>query len=222
MRERAGPGPWRAPDREFRRGWAACLWPASACSLRVDCSPVLRSATTRALIVASTALKKVALVDDLGEIKRLLARNEPGRLQRLEDVGEARFRDRQILRENLQPRGILERPSRQGHRRFEFLRGDVRGLVRMRSHISLAGTKGAQDSRNQFAVLSGPPPLRVHARELVIWNVIQHWAGIVEAGGFGLVAQRKRLQANIDLAFFGHGKLEINQSNQYDMATGPE
>ena len=47
--------------------------------------------------LGETALNKVALVDDLGEIKRLLAGNESGRLQGFEDVGEARFRDRQIF-----------------------------------------------------------------------------------------------------------------------------
>jgi len=62
---------------------------------RADCSPAFRSTTNRAPILENTALNKVALVDDLGEIKRLLAGNESGRLQGFEDVGEARFRDRQ-------------------------------------------------------------------------------------------------------------------------------
>src|SRR4029450_1298927 len=103
MRGCAGWEPWRAHDPGFCRGSAASRWlcPALPSSLRADCSPAFHSTTNRAPIVGNTALNKVTLVDDLGEIKLLLAGNESGRLQRSEDVGEPRFRD--IFRETRRP-----------------------------------------------------------------------------------------------------------------------
>src|SRR2546426_190243 len=71
--------------------------------IRRDLAKASFSPSSLAANVYAPALQQIALIDDLGKIEGLVGRNEAGRLQRFEDIGQTRLRDGKVVGENLQP-----------------------------------------------------------------------------------------------------------------------